>query len=75
MSKDMELTIAIIEVFDSLLDVYGIDIPSIDRDARIKNMTPEEIEGVHFPHIYGENYYYLERKIYGLIKENDSEKI
>ena len=69
MDKTREKAIEIIELFEKLLDEYGIDIPSEDRDMEMEDMTPEEIEDAGFAHIYGTDYYSLEDAIVELLKE------
>ena len=69
MDKKRELAISIINLFESLLDEYEIDIPSEDRDMEMKDMTPEEIEDAGFAHIYGSDYYALEDAIVELLSK------
>lgn len=69
MDKTRELAISIIDLFENLLDQYGIDIPSEDRDMEMEDMTPEEIEEAGFAHIYGEDYYTLEDAIVKLLSK------
>lgn len=68
MEKERELAISIIDLFEDLLDIYGIDIPSVDRDIEIEDMTDEEIEEAGLSHIYGDVYYALEDEITKLLK-------
>lgn len=58
---------AICNLFESLLDEYGIDIPDEDRDFEMKHMTKEEIEEAGFAHLYGEAYFYLEDAVSELL--------
>lgn len=69
MDKNRELAANIIDLFEDLLDQYGIDIPNEDRDFEKRNMTEEEIEEAGFAHIYGADYYYLEDAIVELLSE------
>lgn len=48
--------VEICDLFENLLDEYGIDIPSDDREG-------DENEA----HLYGENYYNLEDAIYEIL--------
>ena len=68
MEKERELAISIIDLFEDLLDIYGIDIPSVDRDIEIEDMTDEEIKEAGLSHIYGDVYYALEDEITKLLK-------
>ena len=69
MNKARELAISIIDLFEELLDEYGIDIPSEDRDMEMEDMTEEEIKEAGFAHIYGTDYYNLEDAIVALLEE------
>ena len=68
MGKERELAIKIIGLFEDLLDEYGIDIPSEERDMEIEDMTDEEITEAGFSHLYGVDYYTLEDEITELLK-------
>jgi hypothetical protein len=69
MDKKRELAASIIDLFEDLLEEYGIDIPNEDRDMEMEDMTPEEIENAGLAHIYGDSYYYLEDAIVELLSE------
>lgn len=69
MDKKRELAANIIDLFEDLLEQYGIDIPSEDRDMEMEDMTPEEIEEAGFAHIYGSDYYALEDAIVELLED------
>lgn len=58
MDRVKQLTIDILDSFETLLDEYNIDIPDEFREG-------EESEA----RLYGENYYKLEDLIYNMIKE------
>lgn len=58
MDRVKELTIDILDTFETLLDEYNIDIPDEFREG-------DESEA----RLYGDNYYRLEDLIYNMIKE------
>lgn len=68
MEKERELAVKIVGLFEDLLDKYGIDIPSEERNMEIKDMTDEEITEAGFSHLYGADYYRLEDEITELLK-------
>lgn len=58
MDRIKQLTIGILDTFESLLDEYNINIPDEFREG-------DESEA----RLYGDNYYRLEDLIYNMIKE------
>jgi hypothetical protein len=65
--KTRPYAVAICDLFEDLLDEYGIDIPDADRDAEMEDMTEEEIEDAGFAHLYGGTYYDLEDAVMDLL--------